>query len=225
MDLVSRADGAVTCPARQFVFGVVMERGARPNASTSLLEPDLERVARLIEGPEAEVVAAELYRVQKTRGAAYRDGGALHPLTLEWIRLSNESLALHPGAACLVRKRVKDLPRLLGAGVPVELFPPPVLQSSSQVVTVIGIVRDLCSYRVVAAIGEDPEREFDGPVPMGQTLSTEDALAWSGLTYAALARARRADADLIAAVEVCRGIYFYRVRPFLRWLKRGRRGG
>lgn len=200
-----------------------MDRTASPDVSTSLLEPDLDRVARLIGGPEAEAVARELLLVQRTRGKALLDGRVSHRETREWVELSNEELDETSGAAFLVKRRVHGIPRLLGCEFAAELFPPPVFRGQG-VTGILGVVRDLCSWRVIPAFTADPEDEFDGPLPMGRVLSTEGALAWSGLSYSALARARRVDVDLIEAVEVVRGICFYRVRPFLRWLQKGRKG-
>lgn len=191
----------------------------------SLLEPDIEKVARIIGGTEAEIVAGELHLVHRARGTDRLRGRVLHPLTLEWLDLSDEELDQQPGAAWLVRKRVHRIPRLLG-GFPAELFPPPVLRGDG-LTGILGVVLDLCSWRVIPAFTADPEGEFDGPIPAGRTLDCESVLAWSGLRYATLAAARRADghADgLFHAVEVVRGICFYQVRPFLRWLQKGRKG-
>lgn len=69
---------------------------------------------------------------------------------------------------------------------------------------------------------EHPEHECEAPVlvPVAALLDTYEALAYGHLAYPKLARARRVDAELNAALITFRGRYAYAVRAFFRWLPR-----
>lgn len=175
-----------------------------------------------LEDPE---VLDELRLAHRTRGEAYRDGRVRRPEARSLIEAGEEELALCSGAACFVRKRIHDIPRIVGARYPVQLFGPPRILAPP-VTSIIGVCADLCQLIAIPAWIRDPEGEFeDQAVPIPDVLDAAESTALVSCRYATLAKARVSSSDFISSCLVAtRQGYRYRWRGLLRWAAAGRDG-
>lgn len=163
-------------------------------------------------------VLEELRLAHRTRGEAYRDGRVRRPESRSFIEAGSEEMAFCTGAACLVRMRIPDIPRVLGARYPVQLFSPPKIYAPP-VTSIIGVCADLCQLIAIPAWIRDPEGEFEGQaVPMSDYVDVVEATALVSCRYATLARARVSSSEFISTCLVpTRQGYRYKWRGLLRW--------
>lgn len=215
--------GQVTWRPARVPFSETLKEIEAKDFSPGLLLPDLDRIAHVVGGPDAATLVGELRILHdhRMRGDSYEDIiASASPAAIEHLEWSDGMLVHHPGAACMKRKRILGLARVDGT-IPLPLFPPRGFRTD-EILTVCGAVSDTAAWLMVPAWRRDPEGEFD-PFPVNDELDLESALAWSGLTYGGLSRARCKDSILAACCRVTRNRISYETRGFLRWL-RSRRG-
>jgi len=165
------------------------------------------------------VTLAQLKLAALTRGAALHDGRITDPDALIWLAASRARYEVHAGHPWLKRRGHPDVPRLLDGSVPWELFLLRIRGVVDGVVYLVYRVFDTAAYITVPSTPRDPRGVFSRPVPAAVTLTVEEALGISGLTYHALETRRRNDALLQdATARVGGGAISYKTREYLAWL-------
>jgi hypothetical protein len=167
----------------------------------------------------APATLAQLKLAALTRGAALHDGRITDPDALIWLAASRARYEVHAGHPWLKRRGHPDVPRLLDGSIPWELFLPRIRGVVDGVVYLVYRVFDTAAYITIPSTPRDPRGVFSRPVPAAATLTVEEALGISGLTYHALDTRRRIDALLQdAIVRVGGGAISYKTREYLAWL-------
>ncbi len=187
-------------------------------ADTEIISPDVEKIAKMIAGSDAEEVVRQLRLAHETHGEAFRTGRVHHPDVIEWINLSNSELDRFPGARWLVKKRTRDIPRVLSAP-PLPLFFPRIMRCRILWMLLLACL-DSCRW-VSIQVEPDPENEFPF-LPVAEFLDVESALALGQIRYAGLVNGRNSDPGLLGACIRLRGQIFYERRGYMRWLGRSR---